>query len=440
MQNPYLVAAASPSRWTMTRTEATGEVWRTRGVRFGSPLVAACCGSVYSAYGDTGSLPVVLAVGVLLLGSFFCSRSRQLRVVDWSVLLVLAHESAASFSSRYSANAFVFAKTLAMACTAYFLVRLATITQEQCLIASLLVASGGVCLARFALVQFSEHFHELQSNALADPVAFRNRLIAPPSPWVLGEWFTLVLMTLPFAFAVAVYLCLAGRRRLGTLSLVPSLTIAAALTLSCSRAVFWGLALFFVGVFALGAVYRIFSIRTAGAGIVGCMCALGVLVLSQNVIYPGVMGAYTGRHTSQARSTEGRLAIWKRSADVFKLSPLWGVGSGNAPLFLAASADEDQTTGFASRTFSLPIQVLTEKGAVGAALYLAVLVLAGWEAHRKLRNPKVSLQMKGLTCCLMAGVMAVLFRELTYSSLLEHAATAMLFAMSLALIVSLEPV
>jgi O-antigen ligase len=289
-------------------------------------------------------------------------------------------------------------------------------------------------------VQFSEHFHELQSNALADPVAFRNRLIAPPSPWVLGEWFTLVLMTLPFAFAVAVYLCLAGRRRLGTLSLVPSLTIAAALTLSCSRAVFWGLALFFVGVFALGAVYRIFSIRTAGAGIVGCMCALGVLVLSQNVIYPGVMGAYTGRHTSQARSTEGRLAIWKRSADVFKLSPLWGVGSGNAPLFLAASADEDQTTGFASRTFSLPIQVLTEKGAVGAALYLAVLVLAGWEAHRKLRNPKVSLQMKGLTCCLMAGVMAVLFRELTYSSLLEHAATAMLFAMSLALIVSLEPV
>jgi hypothetical protein len=65
-------------------------------------------------------------------------------------------------------------------------------------------------------------------------------------------------------------------------------------------------------------------------------------------------------------------------------------------------------------------------------------VQAGWEAHRKLRNPNVSPQVKVLTCCLAAGVIAVLFRELTYSSLLEHAATAMLFAMSLALMVNGE--
>jgi O-antigen ligase len=152
-----------------------------------------------------------------------------------------------------------------------------------------------------------------------------------------------------------------------------------------------------------------------------------------------VLKAYAGGHTSQARSTEGRLAIWKRSAEVFKQSPLWGVGSGNAPLFLTSSADQEETTGFASRTFSLPVQLLTEKGVIGTAVYLAVLVLAGLAAHRKLRSPKVSLQMKGLTCCLLAGVIAVLFRELTYSSLLEHAATAMLFAMSLALLAGEEP-
>jgi hypothetical protein len=37
-----------------------------------------------------------------------------------------------------------------------------------------------------------------------------------------------------------------------------------------------------------------------------------------------------------------------------------------------------------------------------------------------------------------AGVTAVLFRELTYSSLLEHSATAMMFTMSLALLVAEE--
>jgi uncharacterized membrane protein YgaE (UPF0421/DUF939 family) len=68
-----------------------------------------------------------------------------------------------------------------------------------------------------------------------------------------------------------------------------------------------------------------------------------------------------------------------------------------------------------------------------------VLLLAAWEAHRKLRNPNVSQQTKGMICCMAAGVVAVLFRELTYSSLLEHAATAMLFAMILAFLAAEEP-
>jgi O-antigen ligase len=162
------------------------------------------------------------------------------------------------------------------------------------------------------------------------------------------------------------------------------------------------------------------------------------VLATENALYSGVAEAYSGQHTSQVRSTEGRLAIWKRSVDVFKVSPLWGVGAGNAPLFLTSNVDQDETTGFASRTFSLPIQVLTEKGAIGAVLYLAVLVLLAWETHKKLRDPVVSRQMKGLTCCLVAGIAAVLFRELTYSSLLEHTATVMLFTMAIALVAGEE--
>jgi O-antigen ligase len=191
-------------------------------------------------------------------------------------------------------------------------------------------------------------------------------------------------------------------------------------------------------VFAVAVLYRTIQPKAAAIAIAIVLCTVALLLVAENAAYPGIAGAYLGSHTSQSRSTEGRLSIWKRSADVFALSPIWGVGSGNAPLLLAASADEDQTTGFASRTFSLPVQILVEKGIVGAALYLAVLLLAAWEAHRKLRNPSVSPQMKGMSCCFVAGVVAVLFRELTYSSLLEHAATAMLLTMCLALLVSAE--
>lgn len=82
---------------------------------------------------------------------------------------------------------------------------------------------------------------------------------------------------------------------------------------------------------------------------------------------------------------------------------------------------------------------MVEKGIVGAALYLSVIIFAGWEGFRKLRDPATSKEMKAIACCLAAGVIAVLFRELTYASLLEHPATAMLFGTTLALMVAREP-
>jgi len=69
-----------------------------------------------------------------------------------------------------------------------------------------------------------------------------------------------------------------------------------------------------------------------------------------------------------------------------------------------------------------------------------VLAVVGWTTHRKLRDSNVPAQRKGIACCLLAGVAAVLSRELTYSSLLEHAATAMLFTLCLALLTAEESV
>jgi O-antigen ligase len=361
------------------------------------------------------------------------------RLLDWAMLLVLVCEIPSLATSLYPANGLSLSKTVCAAVLSYFLVRITVRTARQALVNCLLVTTGGVVLAWFAFTQFTDQVHALDAAGLGPfgIVAFRARLIMPPLPWVVGEWFTLVLLTLPFAAAAAFFW--SSQKKLPAAgSALAALSIAATILLSCSRAIFWGLLVFLVAAFGSAAIYRTMKVGRALIAIAGTVCALGVVLFAENAAYPGIAEAYTGRHTSQVRSAEGRLAIWKRSADVFVRSPLWGVGSGNAPLLLAASADEDQTTGFASRTFSLPVQVLTEKGIVGTTLYIAVLVLAGWQAHRKLRNPKVSPQMKGMTCCFVAGVAAVLFREFTYSSLLAHTATAMLFTTMLALLVSEE--
>jgi O-antigen ligase len=400
------------------------------------PIVSTALAAL--AYYGVNSIPVLLAVAMVAAALLSWPERANLSLLDWAMLLVLLYELPSLLLSRYPANGAPAARIVCNAVMYYLLARLATRTTRQTVIVSLLAGVGGLWLAWFALPRAIEQIGALDAHGFSTVVAFRSLLIVPPAPWVLGEWFTLVLLTLPFALAACVFCSLGKQRSFSVGAAVIPLLIAAALFLSCSRAVFVGVAVFIIATASLAAVYRVLWPRIATALGVGALSVLAALLVAENVIYPGIMAAYTGQHTSQTRSTEGRLAIWKRSMDVFVLSPWWGVGSGNAPLFLTSSASEEETTGFASRTFSLPIQVLTEKGAVGAALYLAVLVLAGWEAHRKLRSPKTSLQMKGMTCCFAAGVIAVLSRELAYASLLEHAATAMLFTMCLALLVAPE--
>jgi O-antigen ligase len=391
------------------------------------------------SYGSAGTTFSCLAASALLIGFGWSVRKARANSLDWAMLLVAVYEIPSLLLSHYPANGIQTTTIILLAVSCYLLTRLIAPTLRRDLVLPGLVGVGGVALACFAVGQFNHRVHSLRENGLTDIVAFRAWLITPPSTWLLGEWLTLLLLTLPLALAVPVFLWLDRRRVLAASTALMSAAIAAALQLSCSRAIFWGLIISPAVTAVTAAVYRIVRTKSALIAITAALSVTGLVLAGENVRYPGVLEAYMGRHTSQLRSTEGRLAIWKRSTEVFKLSPFWGVGSGNAPLFLTSSAEQEETTGFASRTFSLPIQVLTEKGAIGATLYLAVLALAGREAHRKLRNPKVPPQIKGVTCCLMAGVIAVLFRELTYSSLLEHAATAMLFTMSLALLAAEEP-
>jgi len=385
------------------------------------------------AYYTTAALPVL--AGILFTCAFFApARKADLRPLDWAILALLLYEIPSLALSRYPASGMTFARILSTAVAFYFTLRLAP---AKPLLSSVTAAAGGFALACQALARFDAQFHALEAVGFSDIIAFRSHLIALGTRWVQGEWFTLVLTTLPIAAAVPVALWAARRHKWALAAASAPVLIAAALLLSCSRAIFWSVPVFAAAAVALAAAYRIFRPTAAAALLAVLLAAAGAILLIENAIYPGIAGAYFARQASQTRSTEGRFAIWKRSAGIFQLAPLTGLGTGNAPWYLASDS-EPETTGFASRTFSLPVQLLVEKGAIGALLYLAALALAAWEAHRKLRHPKLPLQSKALACCLAAGAVAVLFRELTYSSLFEHEPTAMLFAMSLALLATPE--
>jgi O-antigen ligase len=384
-------------------------------------------------YAGLGSVALPLAVALAAGAAFLPGSPVRMLAPDWAALTLAAYEIPSLLLSQYRANSVLMSWTMLLAVLVYFAVRLTILKAPQKALFSALVASGGVWLALSAIGGFRENAQRLQSAGLADPVAFRARLIPAPATYVVGEWLTVPLLLLPFACALPAYLWQSGRNRLAALACAAPLAIAAALTLSCSRAVFWSMAVFCVALCAALAASRVTSIRVSLALLGPALLALVIVPACENAAYPGIASAYVGANASQTRSTEGRVGIWKRTADIVRAHPLWGVGSSNTALALASTGGQEDTAGMASRAFSLPAQVLAEKGIVGFLLYAAFLLLVGRTFVQTMRA-ELPGRDKAMACCFAAGLVAVLFRELTYSSVLEHTVTLAL-AMTLSALV-----
>jgi O-antigen ligase len=429
-----------------------------------APIGWACVlsGLVAGTYFGSPKSELFLSFAVLAGIWLFALARAQMRAVDWCMLLVGVYEVPALLFSQYRANGVSTTRSIALGVLLYFAVRLTIRMRIQVAFLGGVFGLGGAGLATLALFQFAHNSRHLSDAGLNNLLAFRSRLVSPPPPWIPGEWFTLILLALPFACASPVYLWRSARNWLAAVSLIPVLLIASALTLSLSRAVFSSTCLFFVAACSLMFLFRVVRFRVVGWLLGLALGALFLILAIETVAYTGVLEAYSGRHTSQVRSTQGRVAIWNRSIELVRAHPVWGVGSGNAALALTSTADLEETTGFASRTFSLPIQILVEKGVAGFLVYCAFLffvarefvrnmsysppevaaVLAdrrrkggttGISAHIQTRNADLSVR-KVMVCCFAAGLIAVLFRELTYSSLFEHDLTLALAAMLSALL------
>lgn len=372
-----------------------------------------------------------------------------MQLSDWSVLAILTFEVLAQMCSQYRANSAYCQEGVAVAVAVYFAVKLTAEMPMQAWWTSGLFSIAATWLAISGIRQFANSAARISKVELVDLVAFRSVLISIIREWIPGEGFTVLLLLLPFACASAVYLLRMRKSRSAFIAVMPTLLTVAALTLSLSRAVFWSVILFFILSCALMFAYRIINVKTVLVLLAAALSSLPLILVLESAIYPGIFTAYTNRHISQIRSTEGRLGIWSRSLEIVREHPLLGVGSSNAALFLLSTADQGETIGFASRPFSLPIQVLVEKGIVGFGLYTAFLILVGYEFHRTMRSlpltgvPHASTRAKpkrkqetlhfqaaqahkAMKCCFAAGLLAVLFRELTYSSLLEHTLTIVL--------------
>ncbi|HEY3627288.1 MAG TPA: O-antigen ligase family protein [Terracidiphilus sp.] len=407
---------------------------------------------------------LLIALMLAALGAGARTSTARMTAPDWNVLAILLFEIPSLLFSIDRANSVRTTEAVIQAFAVYCIARAVLRSPQQLAIVAVVLALGGCCIALPGIREFHRNAVALAHAGFSDLVAFRSRLILPHGRWVVGEWFTLLLLLLPFAAAAPLYLWRMGRTGLALGATILAIPISVALVISLSRAVLWSTVLFVLATWGLIRLFALTSTRAAATGAGLWLLLLSLIVVCASAVDPGVLEAYLGSHPSQTRSNEGRFATWKRSARVVTAHPVWGVGSSNSALALAGTANESETTGTVRSTFSLPLQLLVEKGTAGLVLYASLPILVGYRFLRGMRTyrlaargpavpgvplPKSGSQplgprarsdersaAKALYCALAAGAAALLCRELVYASLFSHALILVLFALLLAVIAS----
>jgi O-antigen ligase len=395
-------------------------------------------------------------IGFLFVGlPFYKVDELHMEPQDWSVLLIAAVELTSFMFSQYRSNSVRTAVAIGLAATAFFAVRITIRTRQQIALLCLALALGGLCIGLSTIHQFVQSASVLREAGLQNLLAFRSRLVLAPSHWVTGEWFTLLLLTLPFTCALQLFSWSRVRTWTTAFCLIVALVISAALMLSLSRSIFGSFITFCVSACALIVLGNIVTLRKSFLLLAISFLVLLVILLCESAVYPGIFSAYAGQQTSQVRSTYGRLVIWRQSIHIFLNHPIWGVGSSNAGLALTALEDPEKPIGAITNTFSFPLQILVEKGAIG---FLAYAVFLTTLSHKvfvtlRLRSPvgkalgqsKVKsgndhlpgkktavflplADLKQLIACSSAGLLALTCHELVYASVLQHPSTVMIAA------------
>lgn len=153
---------------------------------------------------------------------------------------------------------------------------------------------------------------------------------------------------------------------------------------------------------------------------------LGTICLSMLVFEPLSKTLEFDNSVSQQRSIDGRMSIWKNSRKMISERPVNGIGSGNFPLLYSAYTNDPLTSPYTTRVNNTLVQVLVEKGIVGLVTFGFLVTVLGFALAACLLNDRYN--ARKVFACIMAGfLVALLIKELTFSSLFENTKLLLLF-------------
>jgi O-antigen ligase len=344
-------------------------------------------------------------------------------VLDLAVVLVALAELISYSTSAYRANSIQWVAEALFLLLLYCLIRVNVIHDYQRVAIYLVVTALAFWISSRALYSFWRHYDRLDALGFSDPTDFKHLfgLVGPPG-YSTGERVTSFVLLLPFPLIL--FLSFKERlRALKWLLLCPVITLVLALSITFFRGVY--AAIFF---FLLAGSFLLYRYRVVSAWrIILLNLMLGVVVSAclAPLVKPVLTTALMFKSTSQVRSFEGRIDLWRASLEIAARHPWTGAGAFNFPLEYVAASESRPSSG--ASTFNYFLQILVEKGVLGLAAYL-LLLFAFFKTSITGSGLSENRLHQTAAILFMIGVAAVIVRDLTYSSMfINKGASALLW-------------
>ena len=364
-------------------------------------------------------IPVLLLTGVAGW-AMRCSPQKNvpLSVMTLSLFLLLLYEVISYFISDYKPNSLIFLQALfiIVCCVFIFesLIRNEKYKSYFVIFLSLLVGlltliNLPVFLLRSFLSVTNEFSDFSQIRASYAPFGILPNL-----------WVTILLCFLPFPLVGLLLFWKKKVRRYGLLFISGILIINILISFSRGAILAFFLFLFLLSILLF--VNRLLSIKklllaNLLVALICILCALCFFESFQSTI----------RQTpSHQRSTEARLKLWEQVVDVADKAPYFGVGTSNYAILGRPIQSGNLEQPMTTRTQNSFVQLLIEKGWIGFSLWACVMGFFFYSSVLQIRKGKSNPE-KIIGCIMLAGVCAILFRELFFSSLLNHSGVLLLF-------------
>lgn len=309
----------------------------------------------------------------------------------------------------------------------YYTIRFFLRKERQVQLFTNILAGFVALLSALTVLSFLFFKFNIEYEGFTDLVSFK--ALFQPLGVLLNDWSTILLFSSVFLLVALKWAQV--KSAWFWILIVGCGLLAMALLVSFSRGIYISVLLGFIAFIVISIVSRACHIRKLLL-VVACSVGLGFLA-----VLPVLNGVKTTAGfsvtTSQVRSTESRINIAGTAIELFKEHPLAGVGAGNFSLYAnprLALREDSFYTGKATNSY---LQLLVEKGIVGFLLwgvFVGILLLA------VLRQVKTEKKERFVFSIVFSVLIAILFREVTFSTFFSKSQMQILFFVLAAWIVN----